>query len=83
MNGKPLRLGSALCCPGRHGLCACFLADEWQCLGCCCVKIVLLRQLARTTAIFNPFSEAVANIEDQRRSSASMSGHGDRYGTCV
>ena len=34
-----------------------------------------LRQLARTTAIFNPFSEAVATIEDHCRQGASMSGH--------
>ena len=34
-----------------------------------------MRQLARTTAIFNPFSEAVATIEDHCRQGASMSGH--------
>ena len=37
--------------------------------------MVVARQLARTTATFNPFSEFVATIEDHCRQGASMSGH--------
>ena len=41
------------------------------------------RELARMTAIFNPFSEALASMEDRCRWSESKSGHRDRYGTGV
>ena len=44
---------------------------------------VRLRHLARMTAIFNPFSEAVANIGDHCRWCASMSGHGPSWHWCV
>ena len=44
---------------------------------------VRLRHLARMTAIFNPFSEAVANIGDHCGWCASMSGHGPSWHSCV
>ena len=44
---------------------------------------VCLMHLARMTAIFNPFSEAVANIGDHCGWCASMSGHGPSWHSCV